>query len=46
MIQTEKERLEHTMVGASSKIQELLKKYQSAELKTAASLAEICVGLR
>ena len=29
------------MVGASSKIQELLKKYQSAELKTAASLAEI-----
>ena len=41
MIQTEKERLEHTMVGASSKIQELLKKYQSAELKTAASLAEI-----
>ncbi len=41
LIQTEKERLEHTMVGASSKIQELLKKYQSAELKTAASLAEI-----
>lgn len=41
LIQTEKERLEHTMVGASSKTQELLKKYQSAELKTAASLAEI-----
>ncbi len=41
LIQEEKERLEHTMVGASSRIQEVLKRYGSAELKTAASLAEI-----
>lgn len=41
LIQAEKERLEHTMVGASSEIQDLLRTYQSAELKTAASLAEI-----
>lgn len=41
LIQAEKERLEHTMVGASSEIQDLLRTHQSAELKTAASLAEI-----
>lgn len=41
LIEEEKERLERTMVGASSHIQELLKRYDSAELKTAASLAEI-----
>ncbi len=41
LIQAEKGRLEHTMVGASSEIQDLLRTYQSAELKTAASLAEI-----
>ena len=40
LIQEEKERLE-PMVGASSRIQEVLKRYGSAELKTAASLAEI-----
>lgn len=41
LIEAEKERLEHTMVGASSDIQEVLRQYDSAELKTAASLAEI-----
>lgn len=40
-IQKEKERLEHTMVGASADVQSLLRSCGSTELKTAASLAEI-----
>lgn len=40
-IKKEKMRLEKTMVGASASVQSFLKKYKSASLKTAASLAEI-----
>ncbi len=40
-IQSERERLEQTMVGASAKICEFLERHDSAALKTAASLAEI-----
>ena len=41
LIQKEKERLEKVMVGASKEVQEVLENYESAGLKTAASLAEI-----
>ena len=41
VIEREKERLEHVMVGASKNVQELLESYGSTSLKTAASLAEI-----
>lgn len=41
MIQKEKERLEHTMVGASKEVQAVLEGFGSTGLKTAASLAEI-----
>lgn len=41
LIQREKDRLEHTMVGASRKVQSVLESYGSTSLKTAASLAEI-----
>ena len=40
-IQKEKDRLEHTMVGASGEVQKFLHTYGSSPLKTAASLAEI-----
>lgn len=40
-IKEEKERLEHTMVGASGPVQNFLETYGSTTLKTAASLAEI-----
>ncbi len=40
-IRQEKERLERTMTGANTATQSFLIKYQSTELKTAASLAEI-----
>lgn len=40
-IQKEKDRLEHTMVGASADVQRLLESCDSTGLKTAASLAEI-----
>lgn len=40
-IQKEKDRLEHTMVGASGDVQKFLDSYGSSSLKTAASLAEI-----
>ena len=40
-INMEKERLEHTMVGASASVQAYLESCGSAGLKTAASLAEI-----
>lgn len=40
-IQKEKDRLEHTMVGASGEVQKFLYTYGSSPLKTAASLAEI-----
>ena len=40
-IKKEKERLEHTMVGASGPVQNFLETYGSTTLKTAASLAEI-----
>lgn len=41
MIDKEKDRLEHTMVGASKSVQDILESYGSTSLKTAASLAEI-----
>lgn len=40
-IREEKERLEHTMVGANASVQAFLRTYGSTELRTAASLAEI-----
>lgn len=40
-IQKEKDRLEHTMVGASGDVQKFLDSYGSSSLKTAASLADI-----
>lgn len=40
-INSEIERLEKTNVGASKEVQELLKRYNSSELNTAATLAEL-----
>ena len=41
MIESELERLKHTMLGASGDVQSFLREHDSAELKTATSLAEL-----
>lgn len=41
MIKKEIERLEHTTIGAGRKVQDLLKQWGSAPLKTAAALADL-----
>ena len=41
LIAEEIERLQHTFVGSTEKVQELLKKYQSTELKSGSNLAEL-----
>lgn len=40
-IQNEIDRVEHTAIGASKKVQELLESYQSTPLKTGTTLAEL-----
>lgn len=41
LIAEEIERLQHTFVGSAKKVQELLKKHQSTELKSGSNLAEL-----
>ena len=40
-IEEEKERVEHTYVGATKEVQELLEQYESTPLKNGCSLAEL-----